>query len=335
MHEVKGVPSSPVVNRTLTLYWLAGLLEGEGTFMRPAPSSPRSPILRLAMTDRDVVERAAVIWQRAVCVDDDRPEAHFKPVFITTVRGAPAVEWMRSLYPVMSEQRRRQIDAAIRGHVGARRSCPGGLCRTDGCPQRADIRGLCTHHYKLWWKAHRRGRSSRYEPAGPPDITGLAGGALPALSQEGDAHVAWLAGLLEGEGTLSSMRTYPLIRLEMCARDVVRVAADVLGVKNVSAKHDDRAVERGWSPSFCVALSGARAADWMRRLRPWMGARRTSEIDRALGAYHPIRLTKAPEHCVVPGCDAPHRGRGLCHRHYMLWDRDRKAGKAPRVRPLR
>ncbi|HEX9437012.1 MAG TPA: hypothetical protein VGA16_07645 [Candidatus Limnocylindria bacterium] len=66
-----------------------------------------------------------------------------------------------------------------------------------------------------------------------------------------------------------------------------------------------------------------------------MGARRSSEIDAALAAYHPIRLTKAPEHCVVTECREPHRGRGLCHKHYMTWARDQKAGKTPRIDPLR
>ncbi|MBI2325280.1 MAG: hypothetical protein HYY42_00900 [Chloroflexi bacterium] len=46
-------------------------------------------------------------------------------------------------------------------------------------------------------------------------------------------------------------------------------------------------------------------------------------------------VTKAPERCVVNGCDDPHRGRGFCHKHYMTWDRDRKSGKVPRVTPLR
>src|SRR5207244_4906431 len=35
--------------------------------------------------------------------------------------------------------------------------------------------------------------------------------------------------------------------------------------------------------------------------------------------------------CVVPGCTKPHRSRGLCHAHYMLWSRDLKKGRIPRV----
>jgi hypothetical protein len=40
------------------LHWLAGLLEGEGTFIAGPPSAPRSPAVQVAMVDRDIVERA-------------------------------------------------------------------------------------------------------------------------------------------------------------------------------------------------------------------------------------------------------------------------------------
>ena len=57
------------------LYWLAGILEGEGTFMRGTPSSPNSPIARICMTDRDTVTRAALLLDRAVTPVQAR-EAH-------------------------------------------------------------------------------------------------------------------------------------------------------------------------------------------------------------------------------------------------------------------
>ena len=34
------------------LHWLAGLLEGEGTFMTGPPSSPGLPVIAVNMTDR-------------------------------------------------------------------------------------------------------------------------------------------------------------------------------------------------------------------------------------------------------------------------------------------
>lgn len=66
-----------------------------------------------------------------------------------------------------------------------------------------------------------------------------------------------------------------------------------------------------------------------------MGVRRQQAITTALATYDPIRLSVAPEHCIVPGCRKPHRGRGLCHKHYMSWSRDVARGRTPRVVPLR
>ena len=41
--------------------WLAGLLEGEGYFQitKPKPNHPTQVLIRLAMTDKDVVEKAS------------------------------------------------------------------------------------------------------------------------------------------------------------------------------------------------------------------------------------------------------------------------------------
>jgi hypothetical protein len=44
------------------LAWLAGLLEGEGSFMPGPPSNPRMPIICLAMNDEDVMARRADAW---------------------------------------------------------------------------------------------------------------------------------------------------------------------------------------------------------------------------------------------------------------------------------
>lgn len=45
-------------------YWLAGLLEGEGSFLKGPPSAPRYPVLSLQMTDEDVVARVAAMLGR-------------------------------------------------------------------------------------------------------------------------------------------------------------------------------------------------------------------------------------------------------------------------------
>ena len=50
------------------LHWLAGLLEGEGSFMTGPPSSPGLPVIAVNMTDQDVMARLGRIFERRVHV---------------------------------------------------------------------------------------------------------------------------------------------------------------------------------------------------------------------------------------------------------------------------
>jgi hypothetical protein len=146
----------------------------------------------------------------------------------------------------------------------------------------------------------------------------------------------WLAGLLEGEGTFTTTRAdghvYPVLELKMSDEDVVRRAATMLGAANIQIRQPKYP---WWKVTYVAKISGFAAADMMSALRELMGSRRRDAIDTALRNYRPIQLRVAPQHCVVEACDAPHRGRGLCHKHYMSWSRDVAKGRQPRVTPLR
>jgi hypothetical protein len=91
------------------------LLEGEGSFLAPPPSSPNSPRLARAMTDQDVVERVAEIWGVGYCSASTKRhrERGWKPAWIVAISGRRAVEMMRLLYPLMSKRRQAQIDHAL------------------------------------------------------------------------------------------------------------------------------------------------------------------------------------------------------------------------------
>lgn len=116
-----------------------------------------------------------------------------------------------------------------------------------------------------------------------------------------DAEVAWLAGLLEGEGCFWVMnkggrtpgatpRRYPRITMVMTDRDTVTTAAAMFGracgvaprkvtVRNPPSKAGNRKEQYG------VYLIGASAMSVMRTVRPWMHSRRTAKIDEILTEF--------------------------------------------------
>jgi hypothetical protein len=287
------------------------------------------------MTDKDVVERVGALFERAVVpVRPRRPE--YKTPYVTTIKGAPALGLMRAILPQMGSLRRPQIERAIASWQGhrARWARPAPTCSATQCRRPGSRRGLCERHYDRWWKAKRAGRPTTFGPSDPP--IRLYGTTADGTLND-DCGVAWLAGLLEGEGTFTIGRyspqiAYPVIGLNMCDQEIVTRAAGMLGAPSVNRRE---ARQEDWSPTYVTAISGQAAATWMRRLRGLMGKRRRAAIDAALAEYHPIRLVVAPASCVVPDCEDPHRGRGLCHKHYMMWSRDRAKGDAARITPLR
>jgi hypothetical protein len=270
-------------------HWLSGILEGEGTFGAAPPSTPGIPFIRVVMTDRDVVDRVAKLWARALIALPARKE-RYKTPYATVLKGSSAVGLMTTLRPYMGRVRQEQIDRAVRSFHGR---APG-----------------------------RRSRSPVNEFAHP--------------RCNAECALPWLAGLLEGEGSFCSARVgphaYPVLEVKMCDDDVVERARVLLGATSVTI---DKARRTHWNQTYRAKLSGHRAAAWMRRLSGLMSVRRQAAIDKALAEFRPIQLEHAPKHCVGPGCDKTHRGRGLCHKHYMSWSRDVARGRTPRVTPLR
>lgn len=106
--EVEGVADQ----RLLNLAWLAGLLEGEGSFMLPPPSAPRSPLVVLQMTDRDVVERAASLIGVSCYAMPLRNPNH-RPVFMARARGLRAVSVMTAITDQMGQRRSERIAEAV------------------------------------------------------------------------------------------------------------------------------------------------------------------------------------------------------------------------------
>jgi hypothetical protein len=101
------------------LAWLAGLLEGEGTFMvvnchtkNLAGRVYRYPCITVNMTDRDVIERVALLFGGQK-VHSIKPRPQRLPAFRAVVTGEPAAILMRCLLPFMGLRRRRKIKECL------------------------------------------------------------------------------------------------------------------------------------------------------------------------------------------------------------------------------
>ena len=96
------------------LYWLAGLLEGEGSFTTAGRRgrSTRQPVIALGMTDEQPVKRAAQLMGSSVySYQPRRPNS--KRNYQMRVNGKNAVPWLLVLKPLLSPRRQSQIDHCL------------------------------------------------------------------------------------------------------------------------------------------------------------------------------------------------------------------------------
>ncbi|QNO12690.1 LAGLIDADG endonuclease [Arthrobacter phage Snek] len=93
------------------LLWLAGLLEGEGTFDAHRGKYPR---IRLAMTDRDIVGRAASLMDTKIRLSLHAAPA--KPTWHAEISGERAAEIMRQILPFMGSRRSGKIAEVLGTH---------------------------------------------------------------------------------------------------------------------------------------------------------------------------------------------------------------------------
>src|SRR6266536_1653451 len=83
-----------VARASVALGYLAGLLEGEGSFLRPKPPAQPGPGVALEMTDEDVVHLAADLMEARVFPNPARKPGH-KNAYVCRLRGGTAADLMR------------------------------------------------------------------------------------------------------------------------------------------------------------------------------------------------------------------------------------------------
>lgn len=109
------LPDLPFLT-VLDALWLAGVMEGDGTFCLTSGTMPRA---LLQMTDLDTIEHAARIFGSKVWKHPKTSSG--KQVWACGRSGLTAIEWMRILMPYMSLRRQEQIRATAAAWVDSRK----------------------------------------------------------------------------------------------------------------------------------------------------------------------------------------------------------------------
>jgi len=98
----------------MELHWLAGLLEGEGSFLHGPPSKPNCPRITVQMTDLDVIQRCSTLmgvpYKNA---RNDKRNPKWKRAWALQLGNYRAVALMQRLHPLMGARRQAQIDRAL------------------------------------------------------------------------------------------------------------------------------------------------------------------------------------------------------------------------------
>lgn len=97
------------------LYYVAGLLEGEGCFTpdRNRRQNAVYPVIQVTSTDLDVLETLRSTCGGRIGGPNKVRKATHRPTYVWVLRGPDAVSLMRKVYPLMHERRQAQIDAAF------------------------------------------------------------------------------------------------------------------------------------------------------------------------------------------------------------------------------
>ncbi len=279
--------------------WLAGLLEGEGSF----GFFSGSLTLSLEMTDEDVVSRVASMFGTAVHQNACR-KSHHKFSYATRVRGSRAALFMMLVRPFMGERRGAAIDSAYSAYNRLKRE-----------PAQARCKALDSKHADLlvrWTQARNLGQSFRSfcadqgigRRAAEQVIQRLEGlhtrvratqhyFELPVQEFTSfkllplEVRAAWLAGLLEGEGCFRVYSSGGIsISLQMTDRDIVVRAAEELGAV---VRHSPPAKEN-WQSTWVCWTSRQHGREISLRLIPWLGVRRSARVNEALTIQPSVRV---------------------------------------------
>lgn len=270
----------------LRLSWLAGLLEGEGTFLCPPPSMPNCPIVSCRMTDRDVVERVAQQFGTTVVAID---KGRYRTEFAATLKGERAVALMADIRPLMGMRHQQAIEAALGNYRPPARKLNFEIA--EEIRRRASVGESVASLATKYGVARQtiypilKDQIYRAPPSRPWRTSNLELPRVDTPSWMSPPELHWLAGWLEGEGSFLAPPPSNLGRPRISGRardqDVVSEVGRLLRIKPIFDR-SNQLRNPEWSAMWRVLLQGRRAAALMLALEPLMGRRRQEKIRAAL-----------------------------------------------------
>lgn len=143
----------------LDVAWLAGILEGEGSFLKGPPSAENQPRISIQMTDHDVVLRVSNLFDvQYICTTSDKRSPKWKTAFRTSIKGSKAIALMKILHPFMGARRQEQIRVAIASYKSRK---PGDNTRKLTREQVEEIRASKEHSEAVAVKFKVSGKTIR------------------------------------------------------------------------------------------------------------------------------------------------------------------------------
>jgi Mor family transcriptional regulator len=267
--------------------WLAGLLEAEGSFMAGPPSAPNCPVVKVEMTDEDVIAYFSKLVGRKYHTPTRR-QPHHKQSYVCMVRGKNAIFMMKTFLPVMGVRRQKDIRKAIKSYDPT-----GGvrLSEETKCRIREDrIKGYI---YRELQKKYNRGFESIYKVVHgvhPTDVHN----DLPLPEQftlpkwhktSSQEQLYWLAGWIEGEGCFATYENVKQIIVSASCSDYDIVYRAQSLVKGALDLYPNPPAKDHWSVVYSFIARQTHAAAIMMSLYPLMFSRRQQAIETALHSF--------------------------------------------------
>lgn len=266
--------------------------------MKGHPSSPNNPVVSVANTDRDVMERLSALWASKLLTWHSGKQNN-KIVYILKMKGFKAISLMKLISPFMGIRRRGQIHQALASYDPYLKSKSHSKLSNDeitrvrrklaaGYGVREIAREMSIGHSSISRIKTGISHGCVVEPV-PAFYVNLdkesqidAGGFCWASDD-----LFWLSGLAEAESSFckdaDNDPNASLFSIGMVDRDVVERVVLMLGVSMLYQPPK----MAWWKPIFKCKVHGGRARNVMRLLYPFMGARRQKQIGKVLSDWAP------------------------------------------------